>query len=266
VRDAATGAPVAGVRVIAWPEWPQYDKTGGFPHDLKATSEEAAPVVEIAGVRPGPWRLSVFAPDHLPVKTTVVEIPPAGLTDPFEVRLEPARGEATVRVVSGGQPVAGATVSTYEWIDWLGGGQRVNATTGPDGRLLLRPLLGTGWPLLLTVHAPGYLRVERKWDEKTGRPADIGDVTLVRAAVVRGRLVDAGGRAMAHVPMDLMVHGGRRSYKADYVGRAVTGEDGAFAFDDVPPGRYRLDDGKGTTAEVEVAEGATAEVQLQKRY
>jgi len=265
VRDAATGAPIAGVRVTAWPEWPQYDKTGGFPHDLKATSEEAAPTLEIAGIRPGPWRLSVFAPDHLPVRTVVVQVPPAGLVDPFEVRLEPAQGEAAGRVVAGGQPVAGATVSAYEWIDWLGGGQRVSGTTGADGRFLLRPLLGAGWPLLLTVQAPGFLRVERRWEEKTGRPADLGDVPLVRAASVRGRLVDAAGRAVRHVPLDLMVHGGRRSYKADYAGRAVTGEDGAFVFDDVRPGRYRLDDGKGTTAEVEVAEGATAEVQLTKR-
>ncbi len=259
--DAETGAPVRGLLVEANAEWGAYDRTGGFPVAIRREFQEAREAFPVDGIRAGPWRFSLFAPDHLPLRTDVVQV--GRVASPLRVELRPAKGSARGRVVAraGVAPVAGAAVSVYEWVQNLGDGQRTSATTGEDGSFAVSPLLGSGWPLRVEVSAPGFLTlvVER---DAGGRGEDLGDLPLVRAARLTGVLVDAEGVPIAHVGLTLLPEGQDPGLKGERYG-ATTDAQGRFAVERLRPSRYRFL-GKGIEpGVVEVAEGAEVEVRVR---
>jgi protocatechuate 3,4-dioxygenase beta subunit len=143
----------------------------------------------------------------------------------------PARATTRGRVVAGGKPVVGASIL-------LAGA--VVAQSADDGAFVAR--CGPG--VEIGVQARGFVRREFKdWT-----PSDDGVVEfeLTPAGAVEGRVVDAAGKPVAGLsvaPLD-----GRDEILAPYRGWRgstpptipVTDADGRFAFDELPPGAWRL--------------------------
>jgi beta-lactamase regulating signal transducer with metallopeptidase domain/protocatechuate 3,4-dioxygenase beta subunit len=260
VVDEETGAPVRSVLVEARAEWKEYDRTGGFPVEVRATLEGPKDAYAIEGLRAGPWRFALLAPDHLPFRTEVVQVK-AGAPPP-RVAMRPAKGTASGRVVARatGEPVAAARVSSYEWVEDLGEGQRVAATTDADGRFRLAPLLGGGFPLRLEVEAPGFLPLVGG-QTADARADGLGDLALVRAARVLGVARDAAGKPVAGTGV-LLLAVEQRGLGKDGGRSATTDAEGRFAFDAVPPGDHDLVAPSGRRTRVRVTEGVDAIVDL----
>lgn len=252
VASLGPGGPPASVHVRLWSLELEPDDAGRHATDLRAALEVGhGGTARIEGLRAGRWRLRVFAPDHLPVEAEVAVPAP-----PRRVSLEPATGRETGLLVGPNGPVAGARLATYEWIEWLGNGQRAGATSAADGGFELAPLLGRGFPLRLEVKAPGYLPFLLELDA-TQRTGALGPLRLVRAARVEGTGAPAGGRVQAIGP-GAGERGKRRppSATADDAGR--------FRFEGLAPGRWRLVAEDGRHVVVEVAEGAAVRALLAR--
>jgi beta-lactamase regulating signal transducer with metallopeptidase domain len=257
-KGATSGEGLARAIVEAHAEWEKYDRTGGLPYEIrKSTLESAESPLVLEGIRAGPWRFSVWAPDHLPQRSDVVDVGEG--TAPRFV-LEPAKASAQGRVVTrAGAPVAGAELSTYEWIDYLGDGQRTKATTDASGAFRLSPLLGSGYALRVEVRAPGFLFavVQRPADDRAGA---LGDLVLVRAATVRGSLSDASGRPLAGVEVMLAPEGSNVRGKDAGLLAATTDATGSFSLRDVRPGRHTLHVPGRPPFSFAVPEGATVDL------
>jgi protocatechuate 3,4-dioxygenase beta subunit len=257
VLDAYTKVPLEGARVLLWPDWDRFDHSGGQASDLVLAWDAAAKAYATPHARPGPWTLYVWAPGHRPGGLTNVRVAAEGDASPEVVELGPAGAFAKGRVVekSTGRPVDGATVASYEWVQRFGDGQRASAATGADGRFQLSPLIGEGFPLRVEVRAPGYVPAFPEW-AADGRSPDLGDVALVRAATIRGRVTDAEGRPRARVAVHLDARGFEGHGKGDGWD-ATTDDDGRFEFPGLLPGEYTIRDHRDPP--IRVAEGATAE-------
>jgi beta-lactamase regulating signal transducer with metallopeptidase domain/uncharacterized GH25 family protein len=260
--DAETGAPVRALLVQAYADWKTYDRSGGTPVDVRVTFDAPQPAFAVAGLREGPWKFSLLAPDHFPATTEVVEVRRGAA--PLRVALKPAQRTTIGRLVAGdGTPVAGASVSSYEWVQDLGEGQRTAATTDAQGFFRLSPLLGTGWPLRVEVHAKGFMTLV------TGQEADrrmwnLGDVSLERGGTVTGVVRDGDGRPFQSVevsmfPSDVAGHG-----KGDGT-FATTDDQGRFTMEPSRAGSYRLFAPGSGRLDVRVREGERTEVTLTAR-
>jgi len=126
--------------------------------------------------------------------------------------------------------------------------QRVRVETDADGRFEVREGLHLGGELVLHVAAPGHapLRLDRPPPGARGSsaPVDYGDLRLRSGAVVRGRVVDRAGGAIAGARLQLAVVLGEQGFSVDFPARGVTlaasGADGTFALDQLSPGPFTL--------------------------
>lgn len=258
VVDARTKEPLAGAKVQLRPDWDRFDHSGGQATDLTLGWDPAAKAHVTSMARPGPWIATTWAQGHVPRAGTSIRLEAAGDAPAVVVELDPASGSATGRVVdqTTGKPVAGATVASYEWFQPLGDGNRAAATTAQDGAFRLSPVLGAGFPLRLEVTAPGYVSAVAEWSEAR-RTSELGDVSIQRAAAIRGRVTRADGRPLARVGVLLFSFETRERGKGDGW-TATTDDDGRFSFTGLRPGRYLLD-GQRPSSPIKVAEGETAE-------
>jgi protocatechuate 3,4-dioxygenase beta subunit len=262
VVDARTKEPLPGAKVELRPVWDRFDHSGGQATDLHLAWDPASKSHVTTMARPGPWIASVWAQGHVPRTGTEVTVKErSDESAPPAVQLDPATASATGRVVdkTTGKPVVGATVASYEWFQPLGDGNRAAATTSEDGAFRLSALVGEGLPLRLEVAAPGYVTAVAEWPEAK-RPTELGDVSIQRAAAIRGRVTRADGRSLARVEVVLSSFDSTGRGKGDGWS-ATTDDDGRFSFTGIPPGRYRLE-GQRERSPIVVAEGETGERDL----
>ena len=200
----------------------------------------------------------------------------------IEVELNPA-SEARGRFIDqDGHPIAGAAMSTFQFS--MGGPRSTNyinlspeaaalyqTTTGPDGSFVLAGVPG-GARVQATITAKAFGSPRILWDT-----AQTVTITLDRRlGRIRGRLKlpDSGGLVN---PPGLWVHRAPLSensasphFEVLCFRQAVAAKDGAFEFDDLPPGRYVVNayfDKDGIIAdkpetEVEVGPGAIAQLEI----
>lgn len=165
----------------------------------------------------------------------------------FDFRLR--RGfEATGRIVDGaGRPVGGALVGfvgsvRVERRQEISNG---NARCGDDGRFRVTGL-DPKMPHVLIVVADGFGRLRTESPSPTGAlSVDLGDVVMPPAHLVSGRVVDAAGKPMQHVPV--VIEGpretGRTVLEENSYGREEecrTDDLGRFAFADLAAGTYEM--------------------------
>jgi hypothetical protein len=223
---------------------------------------EAQDVV-VGGVRPGRWRAFAFSPGCLPFRGEPFDVPADGRPALADVVLRRATASVLVEVRDARGPVAGARVSSYEWVSWLLDGNRTSAVTDDGGRARLTGLLGTGTPLRVEVAAEGYLPrvVEAGGDARDGSLPLVA--RLVRPAVVHGVYRDGHTKApIPHARVDLLRGDGSSRMKDDYAGIGTTDAEGRYRFEALPPGRYTIAPAGGRAAAVTLEEGATEEVAL----
>ncbi len=283
--DAATRAPIPGGRVKLWPDWDRYDRTGGAPIDVTAHDATGSGRCEIPAARAGIWHIDAFAPGYLPVSLRGVAHGVAGDSQatvrcsadvPLVVSMKKAAVRSFGRVVArtGGAPLAGASVESYEWVERMGEGNRVAATTDADGCYRLDGCLGDGFPIRVEARAPGYVpgTAEVPADQRvralqSDDGTQVPEIALWRAGAVRGRIVGSDGRPRPHASVALLQGDGRRRSKMEYAYTGAADAAGRFAFEDLPPGTYTIDIGLSVaktppSATVTIAEGEVVEREL----
>ena len=174
-------------------------------------------------------------------------------------------GELRGRVVSGGQGVAGASISAVAYETPFVAARReahdgpspsplATTTTRNDGGFVLS-LPASAPAVQLRIEASGSVAV-RLIDVFDGtETAEVGDVELSRAALLTGRVVDGRGAPVADATVSLepglSAPGGRGRLPETRLLR--TGTDGAFRFDAASPSGNRLRVEKGGLATVTLA-------------
>ena len=150
--------------------------------------------------------------------------PPGRTVDLGAIEVSRGAGAEVLVTDESGAPVAGATVKARGSAGLI---LSVKATTGTDGRAFLEGL-PAGSRILLEAHARGY------------RPAWVGEqaiekgpfrVTLEPGAIVAGRVSAPWGDPIAGATVEGV---------GTPIGRATSGDDGAFELDEAPPGALRL--------------------------
>lgn len=261
--DAYTKQPVERATVKLVAQWDRYDRTGGSPIDLAMEWDATAQAYVTPKIRPGTWTIYAWSQGWRPGGMTNVVVPRDGDVADEVIELGPATGAVAGRVVAAatGDPVEGVTVASYEWVERLGSGHRASAASAADGTFRLSPMLGAGFPLNLTIDAPGWCREFLQWNAEK-RTDDAGVIRLTRAATIRGRVLvrDETPRAAqpaANVAVELAEEARPKHSKGD--GWTVTTDaEGRFEFTGLRPGTYLLG-GRRSGIAVKLGEGVTLE-------
>jgi protocatechuate 3,4-dioxygenase beta subunit len=202
-RPTAPGDPAGSSDPGAEPEL--RERAGKGPHDLTGTVTDASgkPVSSVL-VTAEP---EAEAPPRRPRAAPAAGNPPPA-PDPAASRAKPA--PATSRAKPDPAPAP------------------VQAPTDPAGRFTLRGLAAGRHRL--RVAGRGVLAAEVRFVDVPGAPVR---VLVSRRTDVRGRVVD-GGRPVGGASVRLLLFGAAAPLSA------TTDASGAFAFDDLPEGRFRL--------------------------
>ncbi|HEX4965027.1 MAG TPA: carboxypeptidase-like regulatory domain-containing protein [Thermoanaerobaculia bacterium] len=195
-----------------------------------ATDEDGA--FAYADVAPGGLTIEASAPNHQQAELKGLEVKPGQELAGLELVLPPAAMVEGRVVAPDGQPVAGAEVTVVSSASSMGMGfSDLFAQTDGDGRYSL-----DGVPAgsrTLEARADHYRRAVRDLEVKEG--SNTADFTLESGYEVSGRVVDEAGTAVASVQLTMIA--GR-----DMAGllSALSGPDGAFRFEGVTDGTFRL--------------------------
>ncbi|MFD7919258.1 MFS transporter [Streptomyces sp. NPDC059740] len=202
---------------------------------------------------PGTFVLSVAAAGHRPYASTAVAVAGGG-PGPLDVRLTRARRLPGVLRGGGGRPVAAGVVVVTD----AAGEVIAGTTTRAGGQWELTDLPPGAYTL--TLSAPGHLPAARYVEvDEGGDPAQRPhEVTLTPAAALRGRVRDRDGRLTGLAVVSLTRADGA------VLGAAVTGRDGAFAFDHLTAGAYtlRVSGPAAAAVRVDLSDGARRELDV----
>lgn len=111
---------------------------------------------------------------------------------------------------------------------------------GPDGRFEVVFEPPTDLQFRIGVEADGFAVTAREWDTLApGATLELGDLVLVRAGAVRGRILDAQGRSLGGEPWEVVVQGVGRP---DEILALATADPvtGSFVCECVPHGVHEL--------------------------
>ncbi len=240
----AGGAAAAGARVEL------RTKAGGAPLSFASVTTETDGRFDFGAVPAGPWLVIASLADWAPGSTIVHSHDPDARPAPDALEIELRACEWRIRgVVSNmaGQPIVGAEIRDTFWN--AAGGTLID-TTGADGRFEI-----CAAESIFVVSAAGH--EARNITYRKISSAEELDVRLFAAAALTGRVVDADGKPVGNA----VVSGGERPLPT---ATAVTGADGSFRLEGLPPGLVILDaehpehgESSGTTAVV--ASGKTTE-------
>jgi hypothetical protein len=122
------------------------------------------------------------------------------------------------------------------------------STTGADGRFSLRFDPPLAFAFTFRARAPGYATARWGWGGLDGSSAvDLGDIELVRAGTIVGRIVDAKGKVLkdgwvvnAENAADEVRSIHENDRRAAVSSVVVDRDTGEFHIDDMPPGPTRL--------------------------
>ncbi|MFE8597943.1 MSCRAMM family protein [Archangium violaceum] len=143
------------------------------------------------------------------------------------------------------RPVQGALV-TVEGMRGSKGGLLV-ARTDEEGRYQLGPTpVG---PMALVAYTKGY--VPHRHEQEVSRGQHTVDLTLARAALIEGVLVDAAGQPVAGERLSLWPVEAEEEERSSRV-IETSGADGRFSFEAPKPGSYRLEFGGNRMKKQEV--------------
>ena len=134
--------------------------------------------------------------------------------------------------VRDGQPIANMD---FVLVPQNGKGRRQNLRTDEDGRFR-RGLAGAGTFELRAV-GPGLSAHQRTWTVELaeGKPCELGDLVLRPRIAVRGTATALDGSKGSGAVVTLTREDGTSA------GETTAGDDGTFAFEDVPEGALRID-------------------------
>jgi uncharacterized GH25 family protein len=185
-----------------------------------------------SGVAPGTVEVRAEAVRHQAAELKGLETKPGQELAGVELVL-PVASSVEGRVVSpDGRPVPGAEVSVVSADSAAGFAfPDLSAQTDGDGRYVLDGV--SPGPRTLEARAEGYRRGVRDLEVKEGDTT--ADFTLESGFAVSGRVVDEAGNPVVSAQL-LLIAG--RSF-ADVLS-ALSGPDGAFHFDGVQTGTFRL--------------------------
>jgi hypothetical protein len=192
----------------------------------------------------------------------------------FVVRMSPAVDLVGQVVDGGGKPLSNVRVRVDQTIGLDGRGyphaDSHETTTDAEGKFTISNLpRGEGQ---VTAWTDGHYQVDMLKVHQF--PAEGGLLTLrmTRSGAIRGRVVDAKGKAVANGNISIWPEGGNKV--GTWGAGANLKDDGSFAFDNVPTGKYfvsadpgaqfRKDGGRGAAKLIEVKPGETAEVEVTK--
>jgi hypothetical protein len=214
-----TGAPIAGVGVSALAEEPvPVGAQGDGGLAAVGTATDASGRFRLAGLAPGHYRVRLEGGGVVAAEVRFVEAPQSGLD------LVGSREVAIAGRVVGEGSVAGVAVTA---LGELGAATHV---TDEAGRFRLTGLAEGVYRVWAARGERGSLaaRLERFG---AGPFKDV-ELALAPAAIVSGRLIDAESAAPLAGEV-VLVHAGDEPPR-----RARAGDDGRFAIDGVPPGRW----------------------------
>ncbi len=239
VVDASTGAPVTAFTVGASPAARGRGPGGGAfrgggPSEAQYADDGAFEI----SVAPGTWDIRASADGYRPADVSNVELEAGATKEGLELSLKRGGGLAGHVVDPRGNPVAGASVACCDAgtrPGGLAGGSGPSATSDGDGHFQLDGL--PDGHVTLTVTDGDFVPATRDVD-----PASTADVviTLSTGGEISGTVVSGDGSSPvpgASVRLDPEGDSGTA------VGASQTAQSdgsGAFHFDHLPTGRYRL--------------------------
>ncbi len=220
VRDAASGAPIAGAQVTVWPAL----RRAGVSSE-RGTLTDADGNFAIDGLAAGEFELTTWAAGY--VRGTRPDVWVMAATDAGPIELTLTAG-ATVRgvVMAGGAPVAGAEL----WLEQ----RRVTMNINSDSTITDA---AGGFAITRAPIAAGLVPHVRGWSVRTPTTIDTGATTpalvfeVEPRASLRGTVV-RGGTPVADAEIVVNGPSGRTSRRSD--GR------GAFVIEGLVPGPHRV--------------------------
>lgn len=227
---AAGGEPLqAQVMIVGEPQTGQpFSRTVS-----RATSDEDGRFV-LEDVAPGRLTLSATARGYQSYEQSGVVVEPGEDRDDLRVVMQPGAVITGHVTDAGGAPLPGASVSLLDSGQRFGFGSSQSATTDADG-LYRMDGVAPGEHSLAADH-PQQVRAVRDLTVTLGD--NRLDFRLERGLSVSGRVVDAGGAPVAGARVSLGTGDGVQSF---FSGDGQVSDDaGAFTFDGVEPGSYRL--------------------------
>lgn len=235
VRDASTGAPVAGARVEAREDGARAPSSWDPALGIVTTQTDAGGAFRLDGLARG--RHTVTASSRAAGRASQ-----SGVALGQRVALLTVAGASIAgRVLApDGKPVAGATVRAEADIGR-------EAASDPSGRFEIDGLVSGSYRLIArhkdwAVTVVSGIRVERMGETAA-------DVILAPPSRVTGRLVDANESAVAGTIALQEIDGLPVPRALGILMRAEAGADGRFVLDHVPPGSHALAvNGRGMTA------------------
>lgn len=224
------GEPVAGARVTAEAADAGPGSAPASWRQSAVTDEEGR--FEITDIAGGKLWLQAQARGLLPGEKVPVEVPSGGVLDNVRLTLE-AGATVLGRVRSpDGEPVAGARIEVLAGDRSFGRRSflsRSDTATDGDGRYRLEGV-PTG-PQSLAATQQDYARAVRDLDVRPGE--NRLDFELAAGWEVAGRVIDAAGAPVPGSAVTLRPAEGSRQ-------ETTSGPDGAFAFQGVAEGTWRL--------------------------
>ena len=232
-----------------------------FTRQVTKAFKESGGAFTLSGFTPGKWSVTASSKEHVDSEPLDVELP---TSEPVTLVLRRGARISGVIVDASGRPVPGARVDVQDSAErdfsMRFDDFEEDPESGADGRFLL-PKVKPG-AVTLTASATGFAPSEPlALEVLAGRETSGVVLTLQRGGTLTGEVVDLDGRQAAGVDVWLYNTSGTNFNES-----AESDAGGRFELTGMPAGRYHvravLENGLELTAQVELAEGASAHVRL----